>query len=203
MAINDNILDFPKSNNKRFDAALLAYRNKQLRVALEEAISSIDSGYGHANTLVGAIYEKGGGGVEQDFDKAKFYYQMAVDEVGAVEAWLALGRFHFFGKGMPVDYEKAFFYYSTVDQDTENAVAYLMLGRMYREGKGVKKDLTKAKEYFLKAKAKGSVFALTHLALLEGDCGRHLASMLLRFKAAFLAFVITRQNPFDPRLRRS
>jgi TPR repeat protein len=199
---NDNILNFPKSDNKRFDAALVSYRNKELRVALDEAISLVNDGYAHANTLVGAIYEKGGHEVEQDFDKAKFYYQMAVDKVGAVEAWLALGRLHFFGKGMAPDYEKAFYYYSVVDQDAESPVAYLMLGRMYQEAKGVRKDLRRAREYFLKAKAKGSVFALTHLALLEKECGNHLKSIWLRVQAAYLAFVVTRNDSFDSRLRR-
>jgi TPR repeat protein len=203
LEIKDNILNFPKSENKRFEAALAAYREGDFRAALEGASALIDEGYAHANTLAGAIYEKGSSSVAQDIQKAKFYYQMAVDEIGAVEAWLALGRLHFFGKGMAPDYEKAFYYYSVVDHDTESAVAYLMLGRMYHEGKGVSRDLSSARKYFLKAKAKGSVFALTHLALLEKDCGHYFRSIWLRVWAAYLAFAITKNNPFDSRLRRA
>lgn len=203
MGHSGNILNFPRSNNQRFDAAVSHYEKGEYKIALKEAIALIDEGYGHANTLVGAIYERGGDGIKQDYEKAKFYYQMAVDEVGAVEGWLALGRLHYFGKGMQPDYEKAFYYYSVVDQDTENAVAYLMLGKMYLEGNGVPRNLSAAREYFIKAESRGSVFALTYHGLLEKECGHYVKGLWLRLVAAYRAFVISIHNPSDLRLRRS
>lgn len=203
MGISSNILNFPRGNNQRFDVAIAFYEKGEYRAALKEAIALIDEGYAHANTLVGAIYERGGEGIKQDYEKAKYYYQMAVDEVGAVEGWLALGRLHYFGKGMQPDYEKAFYYYSVVDEDTENAVAYLMLGQMYLEGKGVSKNMDKAREYFAKAENKGSVFALTYQGLLEKECGHYFRSLWFRLRAAYRAFVISTKNPSDLRLRRS
>lgn len=203
LGISDNILNFPRSNNQRLDAVVALYERGEYGTALKEAIALIDEGCGHANTLVGAIYERGGDGVKQDYEKAKYYYQMAVDSVGAVEAWLALGRLHYFGKGMQPDYEKAFYYYSVIDQDTENAVAYLMLGQMYLEGKGVPKNIDRARDYFIKAENRGSVFALTYQGLLEKECGHRLKSIWLRLKAAYQVFVISKRNPSDLRLRRS
>lgn len=203
MGISSNILNFPRGNNQRFDVAIAFYEKGEYKAALKEAIALIDEGYGHANTLVGAIYERGDDGVKQDYEKAKYYYQMAVDEVGAVEGWLALGRLHYFGKGMQPDYEKAFYYYSVVDEDTENAVAYLMLGQMYLEGKGVSKNISKAREYFAKAENKGSVFALTYQGLLEKECGHYFRSLWFRLRAAYRVFVISKNNPSDLRLRRS
>lgn len=203
MGHSSNILNFPSSNNQHFDVAVSHYEKGKYKVALKEAVALIDEGYGHANTLAGAIYERGGDGIKQDYEKAKFYYQMAVDEVGAVEGWLALGRLHYFGKGMKPDYEKAFYYYSVVDQDTENPVAYLMLGQMYFEGKGVPKDIEKAREYFIKAERKGSVFALTYQGLLEKESGHYLKSLWLRLNAAYRAFIFSKRNPADSRLRRS
>jgi TPR repeat protein len=203
LEIRSNILSFPRSDNQRFNAAISLYAKGKYSAALKEVITLINEGYGHANTLAGAIYERGGDGVEQDYEKAKYYYQMAVDTVGAVEGWLALGRLHYFGKGMHPDYEKAFYYYSVVDQDTENAVAYLMLGQIYLEGKGVPKNLEKARDYFSKAASKGSVFALTYQGLLEKECGNNFKSLWLRLKAAYRAFVITKHNPSDVRLRRA
>jgi TPR repeat protein len=202
LEINDNILNFPAGKSKRFQSAIEAYKRGDFREALELATSLIDKGDAHANTLAGAIYEKGGNGVEQDFEKAKFYYQMAVDEVGAAESWLALGRLHYYGKGMPRDYEKAFYYYSVVDEDTENSIAYLMLGRMYMDGTGVEKNLSKASEYFEKAIKKGAVFGYTYLGMLEKSRGHILRSIFLRGKAAYLAFRITLHDPNDSRLRR-
>lgn len=205
METRNNILSFPHSDNERFDAAINLYAIGKYSTALKEAIILINEGYGHANTLAGAIYEKGGDGVEQDYEKAKFYYQMAVDTAGSVEGWLALGRLHYFGKGMQPDYEKAFYYFSVVDQDSKNGniVAYLMLGQMYLGGKGVSKNLGKARDYFSKAASKGSVFALTYQGLLEKECGNYFKSLWLRLRAAYRAFVITKRNPSDARLRRA
>lgn len=203
MGHSSNILNFPSSSNQHFDVAVSHYERGEYKVALKEAIALIDEGYGHANTLAGAIYERGGDGIKQDYEKAKFYYQMAVDEVGAVEGWLALGRLHYFGKGMKPDYEKAFYYYSVVDQDTENAVAYLMLGKMYLEGNGVPRNLSTARKYFIKAESKGSVFALTYQGLLEKECGHYFKGLWFRLVAASRAFIISIRNPSDIRLRRS
>lgn len=201
LVIRRNILRFPNGDNQRFKRALDLYSARRYADALTESIALIDDGYGHAYTLAGAIYEEGGNGVQKDLEKALFYYQKAVDEVGAVEGWLALGRLHYFGKGVPQDYQKAFYYYSIVAEDTENAVACLMLGRMYKDGSGVKKDLTKARTYLVKAIEMGAVFALTYLGLLEQECGNFVRGIFFRGKAAYLAFRITRKDPDDPRLR--
>lgn len=201
LATNDNILSFPTSDNARFNFALNAYEDGRHREALERAIALIDDGYGHANTLAGAIYEGGGNDVPQNLEKALFYYQKAVDEVGAVEGWLALGRMYYFGKGVQQDYEKAFYYYSVLDEDADNRVAHLMLGRMYLDGAGTKKDINRARAYFEKAIKEGALFAITYLALLEKECGHHLRSVYLRMKAAYLAFSVTYKDPADSRLR--
>lgn len=202
METNNNVLSFPHSKNKLYQSALEAYKSGELQKALKLAISLIDSGDSYAATLAGAIYEKGGNGIERDYDKALFYYREAVDDSGSVEGWLALGRLHYFGKGVSQDYEKAFYYYSVVDEDTENHIAYLMLGKMYLDGTGVEKNLIKAREYFEKAIKKGAVFGYTYLAILEQEQGYLLKSVFLRLKAGVLAFWATHQNPNDARLRR-
>lgn len=202
MAFNNNVLDFPLTNNKLYKTAIKAYKQGNYRQALELSISLINNGDAYANTLAGAIYEKGGNGVNQDLDKAFFYYQKAVDEIGSVEGWLALGRFYYFGKSVAQDYEKAFNYYSIVAEDTENSVAYLVLGKMYLEGNGVNKNLPMAREYLKKAIKSGSVFGYTYLGMLEKESGHIFYSFLLRIKAGVLAFFITHINANDSRLRR-
>lgn len=202
MASNDNILYFPKSDNSLFQSAVETYGRGKYGEALAQCVQLIDNGYGHANTLAGAIYEKGGAGVTQDFEKALFYYQKAVDDVGAVEAWLALGRFYYFGKGTKKDHRRSFEMYSAVDEDTGNPIAWLMLGRLYREGVGIEKNLAKSREYLEMAADRGYVFAFTHLSQLESECGNYLKSIWLRCKAVYLAIRISHANPRDPKLRR-
>lgn len=200
-----------QSNSKRFAAsadldqryklAVDWFANKDYRRALDEAVALIDEGYGHAYTLAGAIYERGGNGVPQDYEKALFYYQRSIENVGAVEGYLALGRLFYFGKGVEQNYRKAYEYYSIVDADTENAVAYLMLGRLYHKGHGVKQNLDKAREYYEKAITKGYVFGLTYLGFLEQECGHYLKGWRLRLKAAYLFLRISARDPHDSRLR--
>jgi len=79
-----------------------------------------------------------------------FYFQKSVEQMGAVEGWLALGRLNYFGKSVPKDYEKAFYYYSAVDRDTDNRIADLMLGRMYMDGTGVEQDESKREDILRK-----------------------------------------------------
>lgn len=187
--------------DQRYSLAVSYFAIKDYRKALAEAIALIDAGYGHANTLAGTIYERGGYGVQQDFEKALFYYQKAIETVGAVEGYLALGRLFYFGKGVPQNYEKAYEYYSTVDADTDNAVAYLMLGRLYQCGHGVKQDLDKARAYYEKAIAKGYVYGFTYLGFLERERGHRLRSWRLRLWAAYLSLKIGARNSLDSRLR--
>ena len=61
--------------------------------------------------LLKSFYEDAGNGIPQDAEKATFYFQKSVEQMGAVEGWLALGRLNYLGKSVPKDYEKAFYYY--------------------------------------------------------------------------------------------
>jgi TPR repeat protein len=169
--------------------------------ALRLACALIDENFHHANALAGAIFEEGGHGIEPNFEKARFYYQRATETVGSLEAWLGLGRLHFFGKGVPRNLEKAAEYFRIVDEDADNAVAKLMLGRIYADQGTPLYDPKTARTYLRQAADKGSVFAHTHLALLERAQGNWLLSLWLRLKAAVLAFSISRKDSGDPRLR--
>jgi TPR repeat protein len=201
-ASSNKILDFPPRQQQRYHAAIELYAHGKVVGALAEATALIDEGFPHANTLAGMLYEFGGQGIAQDYKKAAFYYQQAREQVGALEAWLALGRLHYEGKGVPQDYREAFRCYVAVAEDAQDPVAWIMLGRLYREGKGVERDTLRARDYLNKAVAAGYVAALTELALLEQQCGRTWEGWLLRFKAAWETFKLARANPRNPQLRR-
>lgn len=197
------VIEFPAYRPRRLEAAIDAfYKSDDLATTLKEFIELIDEGYKEAYFFAGCIYEEGGGGVKQDLHKASFYYQKSIEESGAVEAYLGLAKFYYYGMSVEPDYTKAFEYYSIVDEDTDNAIAQLMLGRMYQHGQGTKKDLAKAREYYNKAVAKGNVYAMQNLAFLEEELGNWLKGLWLRLKAGFMAFNIGRKNMKDVRLRR-
>lgn len=196
------LIGFPEQHPHRLAAAMdKFYNSDDLSGALKEFVNLIDEGCKDAYFFAGCIYEEGGGGVKKDLDKALFYYQKAIEETGAVEAYLGLGKFYYYGMGVRQDYVKAFEHYSVVDKDTDNAIAQLMLGKMYQHGQGVKKDLQKARGYYDRAIAKGNVYAIRNLASLEAEEGNPLKSLWLRLEAGLMAFNIGRKNMKDTRLR--
>jgi len=198
-----NVLNFHRNMPIQIKRALDLYRQGDFKLALSESISLINQGFADANVLAGAIYERGGHGIQQDFQKAFFYYQRAVHEVGAVEGWLALGRFYYLGKGIDTDYEAARECYSVVEEDAAHPVAHLMLGRMHHEGKGVPKDINLARAYYQRAANKGAVFGVSYLGSIELESGNIIYGVWLRFKAALMGLLIWIKNRNDSRLRRA
>lgn len=199
----NKVVELPADQSCRLAAAIdRFYTSDDLAASLEEFVGLIDVGCADAYFFAGCIYEEGGGGVERDLDKARFYYQKAIEESGAVEAYLGLAKFYHYGMGVKRDYVKAFEYYTIVNQDTGNAIAQLMLGKIHHYGQGTKKDLVKARDYYNLAIAKGNVYAIRGLASLEAEQGNHIKSLWLRLKAGLIAFNIGRKNLRDARLRR-
>ena len=54
----------------------------------------------------------------------------------------------------------------TVQQQEDSAYASLLIGQMYHDGEGVKKDNTKAMQYYKKAAAKGSTYAMIRIGYM-------------------------------------
>jgi TPR repeat protein len=175
------VVELPTTNEQKFNGATLALRDGKAAHALQQAKDLIDAGYLHAYTLAGAACEMGGDDLERNLDHARFYYEKAVEEVGAVEAWLSLGRIYYFGRGVDPDHEKALHYYSTVYNETKSGLAGMMLARLYSEGKGIHPDRNRAIGYLEDAIAKGFALASSQLALLEfreGKYGKAIAHWL-------------------------
>jgi TPR repeat protein len=202
VAHQNKIVDLPASRERRrMESAIQAYMEGDYTGALSQFKNLINEGCNEAYSYVGNIYESGGQGVEADIDKAIFYYQKSIEECGDVEAYLGLGRIYFYGKGSNAEYQKAFEYYSLVAQESGRPIAYLMLGRMYHSGKGVDRNLSKAKECYEIASAKGNVFAIKNLGLLEIETGHYLRGMFLRAKAVLKGFFVALKDTQDSKLR--
>jgi TPR repeat protein len=193
-----NVHELPLPKDERFESAVHALREGRAAEALREAKALIDAGYPHAYTLAAAACEKGGVGLEADLSSAVFYYRKAVDEVGALEAWLSLGRMYYFGIGVEQDYEKALYYYSTVYEETRGGIAAMMLGRMYLGGRGVPQDLGRAERYLREAVAQGFALASTDLAAVYLRQRRPIQSVMYWLQGIWRAVRLPRG---DTRLR--
>jgi TPR repeat protein len=202
------VLRFPKgryqssSRDPRLQAVVDSYfTGGDYKVALSNFVTLIDQGNDEAYLFAAYIYEEGGNGVEQNFEKALFYYKKAAEEFGAVEGYLGAARCYYFGKGAPRDYGQAFRYYSAVERETDNAIAFHMLGKMYQYGQGIPKDLSIARSYFRKASEKGYVMGLVSVGQLEQEEGNLFRGWLLRIRGGILAFKIALKDRQDSRLR--
>lgn len=111
---------------------------------------------------LGARYLNGSG-VEKDYEKAKYYLEMAALKDHA-HALYDLGYMYLYGVGVEKDYLMAFDYFQR-STDFDFAPAYYIIGIMYHDGAGVKQNEKKAYEYCKKAFEKGyktDVIALDH-----------------------------------------
>lgn len=198
----ENVVELPSSVEARLEKAIAAFdAGDNSPALLDEFLDLINKGSQEANYYVGMIYEDGTNGAEKNPEFALFYYQKSAEGYGYLQGNLAVARMHYHGAGVPQNYTKALEYYSHVAQQNEHFVASFMLGRMYHHGQGIEKDLKKAREWYERAIAKGSVYGMLNLAMLEAEEGHWLRSLVLRVKAGWTAFRISRKNPRDPRLR--
>ena len=95
------IVEFPVNRSQRLEAAIaLYYSGTDPVAALKEFLVLIDEGSFEAYYFAGCLYEEGEGDVEEDLDKALFYYQKSVEEFGYLEGCLALGRLYYHGIGV-------------------------------------------------------------------------------------------------------
>lgn len=174
------------------------YESGNMAAALAKLKALAAVGDTDALSEIGHLYEIGGGGVEQDFEQARHWYERAAKH-SEPQAYLALGRFYFSGIGVEQDYEKARRFFEKCAQSIPGAP--FALGMMYHLGLGVPTDMEVARRHYESAVAKGHVLAIKHLGLTEIHSGRlfvgfwHVVTGILRFLVAYL------RNPEDRRLR--
>jgi TPR repeat protein len=198
----EKVVEFPNIVGGRLEKAIIAFDSgDRSRALLDEFLELVSKGAQEANYYAGMIYEDGSEGVEKNLESALFYYSQSTEGFGFVQGNLAAARMFYHGIGVPQDFATAFDYYSHVAQAHGHFIACFMLGRMYQHGQGVAKDLGKAREWYERAIAKGSIFGMLNLAMLEAEEGRLIRSLVWRLKAGWMAFKLSRRNPRDARLR--
>lgn len=82
------------SNEDKFNY-LVSLSKVDTEKAMEELIEWSDKGFGHANYLIGVIYEAGKNSFSRDYEKAAIYYEKAVVEGRSVQAMLRLASLHY------------------------------------------------------------------------------------------------------------
>ena len=174
---------------QRWQQAVDAFRAGDKAGALFIFKSLAKEGFYPAYTEIGNIYELGGKGIEQNFTEALRYYRKAAFEDGDEDAFAALGRLYFFGRGVERDFEKAFEYYDKI-LPNRDPVVLLMYGNRYHAGLGVDVNINKAREYYEEAAAKGNVYAIVALGVLEKEEGNFTRGIYLKLKGIIFGFYL-------------
>jgi TPR repeat protein len=201
-AADGNVIRFPKGDEVRLEQAIERFdAGDATHELLEEFRALADKGLREANYFLGLIYEDGTNGAETNVEKALDFYEESVNGLGYVEGYLAVARLMYHGLAGPRDYDKAFQYYEHVARKDENPIASFMIGRMYQHGQGVAKNLNTARAWYRQAIARGNVYGILNLALLEAEEGNVLKGILLRIHAYIKAVLIVLRNRRDIRLR--
>lgn len=193
--------DKEASIESRWQKAMVLFRDDDKAGALILLKSVVKDGEYAAYREIANIYEQpSGGGVTQDFTKARKWYIKAIEIANDVNGCIGLGRMFYYGKGGSRDFEQAFEYFSMVE-DKEIPVVNLMLGRMYTLGQGVTQDFNKAKYYYQKAIDSGNVIALKNLGLLEFKLKNYFKGIYYCCSAGFKIIILAFRNLNDSRLR--
>jgi TPR repeat protein len=113
-----------------------------------ELLKVADSGNSDMQIHVAFLYLTGKEGVDQDYEKARYWYKRIINEHSADgqlmgNAYLRMAIMHTYGKGGPRDYQKAMACYKKA---TEYGYydAHYGIGCLYMNGLGVKQDYQKA-----------------------------------------------------------
>lgn len=125
----------------------------------------VGNGVFDALSLIGDMYAKGEG-VEQNYDKAFEYYNLALEH-GCVKANAHIAFLYYHGLGVKQDYKKAFELYKIVAEN-DISLGYYKMAYMYLNGEGVKTNFKKARENALIANEKGSKRASKLITILDG-----------------------------------
>lgn len=173
---------------RRWQMALDAFRADDKKGALYIFMSLAKDEFYPAYTEIANIYELGGGGVTQDFNKAIHWYRKAAYQAGDEVAHVALGRLYYFGKGVTKSYTKAFEHYEKA-LSSRSPVALLMFGRRYHRGLDVPVNYNKAKEYYSESADNGNVFAMVELGNLEVENGNIVRGIIMKLKGVVLGFL--------------
>ncbi|XP_035681601.1 DAP3-binding cell death enhancer 1-like [Branchiostoma floridae] len=133
---------------------------------------SAEQGHGRAQYNLATLYLHGGGGLQQDTDKALGLLQQAAAQ-GVMQAQSFLGVYWTMEPHR--DMFTASQHFTSAAQQKHMSSQY-HLGVCYERGWGVERDVTRAVELYMSAAAAGHTQAAHNLAVLqrgtmEGVCG--------------------------------
>jgi len=125
------------------------YDTDQYDKALPHCDKSCNRHDGEGCFNLGYLYANGLG-VEQDYRKAKIYFERACNNLNVTSGCFNLGYLYANGLGVRQNYQQAITYYEIACNRNSGSGCY-NLGVLYYKGEGVRQSDQTAKEYFGKS----------------------------------------------------
>jgi len=148
-----NLVSTEKNADERYDLAFQLWEGRVVQQDRKRALQLIKQGAAEGHPLsmraLGWIYEKGEGGMPQNYSMAFKWYRKAAD-AGASNANNLLGTLYENGNGVKQSYSKAAEHYR-VDAEKGETNAKYNLARLYESGKGVGRDDRRAADLYKEA----------------------------------------------------
>ena len=165
--------------------SMLKFGSVDLAVKKLELLSK--EGDGHADGVLGLIYEFGAGDIHPNISKALLFYEESVVRSSSTDSWMAIGRITLSGPEMVRDYSRAFECFSFLAENSNCASAWLALGNINLQGLGRRRNLDTAEACFLNAMAFGNLLGYPGLARVALSRGRIVESLKYRIIGALKA----------------
>jgi TPR repeat protein len=171
----------------KYQHAISMLKNESLDLAVRKLQILSKEGDGHADAVLGALFEFGRGEIAVDKGKALSCYERSVASVGSLQGWMGIGRISLNGPPELRDYGRALECFSLVANQSNYPQAWLALGEIYMRGFGAKQDLEVAASCFQKAADLGNVFGYTGLARVAAKQRKMMRSIKYRAVAVIKA----------------
>jgi len=123
-----------------------------------------ENGFPNAQYHLGLAYWMGTD-VEQNFEKAMKWFQMAVKR-GSPSPYYLMGLAYFNGQGVKIDYKKSFDCFLEAAERFGHRDAYVMLGKAYEIGLGANQNYDMAKLMYVISAEKEYTKAYVELGIL-------------------------------------
>lgn len=141
-----------------------------LATSPEDLVRKAEQGDHNVQCYLGHLY-LAGKGVEQDFARAKYWYQRVVEQQGAdakivAHANFVLGMLHSSGKGGKQNYREAMQCFQIAARQGYTD-AHINIGLLYAKGLGVSRDYRKALYWWNLAAEKGHPTAPIYVLRLK------------------------------------
>ncbi len=188
---------------RSWDEAISLIGKGQCAAALTIFIRLHEEGHTGAAYVIGALLERGRGGIREDLAGAEEWYEKSAANPDDREAQYALARIIFKRNGLsdqePGRLNHAIQLLEHLAHE-KDALAALRLGLMYAEGMIVPQSLDRAEHLIAIAADQGYVWAKLQLSGIAWRKGHQLRAIALRLNALFSALLIFFQKPNDKRL---